>query len=47
MNCPACGHAAYFGPATIIDDDEPNELLYVTCRRCGENYLVAAEAVGT
>jgi len=47
MTCPACACPDYFGPASIVvtDDSEPNELLYVTCRRCGENYLVTREAV--
>lgn len=44
VTCPACGHTAYFGPVAIIDPE--GEYQYVTCRRCGENYVVT-EVGGT
>jgi predicted nucleic-acid-binding Zn-ribbon protein len=45
--CPLCGCSGYFGPASIVvdDPDSPNELHYVTCKRCGENYLVPLAVV--
>ncbi len=40
LTCPRCGCGAYFGPASVVFDDDGFQYDYVTCRRCSHNYVV-------
>jgi len=41
--CDKCGHEGQFGPAVVACDDG-DEFVYVTCTKCGGNYLTPQTA---